>query len=346
MSATLAQSNPLSQSLVPTYRPRVGFLGLGWIGRNRMEAIAQSNLVEIVALSDLAPNVAKQAAEGLPGAEVAQSYEDMLEMGVDGVAIATPSALHAEQAAEALERGVAVFCQKPLGRTESETASVIEIARRKNRLLSVDFSYRFITCLRQLRELCLSGELGEIYAVDLMFHNAYGPDKPWFYDGKLSGGGCVIDLGVHLVDLALWNLNFPKTTKVTSNLFARGKRKAGRSGQVEDYADATLSLETGATVHVACSWKAHAGRDAIISGSFFGARGGAAFHNLDGSFYDFIVERFDGTRRQTLNCLRENWGGRGAVFWARQLAKDGAFEPEVEQVREVALVLDAIYHSA
>jgi hypothetical protein len=67
---------------------------------------------------------------------------------------------------------------------------------------------------------------------------------------------------------------------------------------------------------------------------------------LDGSFYDFIVERFDGTRRQTLNCLRENWGGRGAVFWARQLAKDGAFEPEVEQVREVALVLDAIYHSA
>jgi predicted dehydrogenase len=48
-----------------------------------------------------------------------------------------------------------------------------------------------------------------VFAVDLVFHNAYGPDKPWFYDPELSGGGCVMDLGVHLVDLALWSLDFP-----------------------------------------------------------------------------------------------------------------------------------------
>jgi predicted dehydrogenase len=61
-----------------------------------------------------------------------------------------------------------------------------------------------------------SGELGRVFAVDLVFHNAYGPDKPWFYDPELAGGGCVMDLGVHLVDLALWSLDFPGVTAVTS----------------------------------------------------------------------------------------------------------------------------------
>jgi len=65
------------------------------------------------------------------------------------------------------------------------------------------------------------------YLADLIFHNAYGPDKPWFYDRTLSGGGCVIDLGIHLVDLALWNLDFPKVMNVTSRLFAPGQTHFG-----------------------------------------------------------------------------------------------------------------------
>src|SRR2546421_668784 len=84
-----------------------------------------------------------------------------------------------------------------------------------------------------------------------------------------QGGGCVIDLGVHLVDLALWNLGFPRVTKVTSQLFHHGKRWQIGGGNVEDYAVATLNLATGATVRLACSWKLPAGCDAIISGSFF-----------------------------------------------------------------------------
>ncbi|MFY0581591.1 Gfo/Idh/MocA family protein [Cystobacter fuscus] len=125
------------------------------------------------------------------------SLEALLDLGLDGVVIATPSAFHAEQSVRALERGVAVFCQKPLGRTQEEVRRVVDAARAADRLLGVDLSYRFTTGMRRLRECIQSGALGDIHAVNLVFHNAYGPDKAWFYDPRLSGGGCVMDLGIH-----------------------------------------------------------------------------------------------------------------------------------------------------
>src|SRR5204863_7255527 len=134
--------------------------------------------------------------------------------------------------------------QKPLGRSGVEVREVVAAARSANRLLAVDLSYRFTEAMQRISSLVRSGELGHIFAVELTFHNAYGPDKPWFYDPKLSGGGCVIDLGIHLVDLALWNLGFPRVTDVTSRLFARGHPVRGRSTEVEDYAEARLDLET------------------------------------------------------------------------------------------------------
>jgi predicted dehydrogenase len=326
-------------------RPRIGFLGLGWIGRNRMEAMAESGFIEVAGISDTAAKIVSNVSRTVPTAEIAESLDTLLELDLDGLVIATPSALHAEQTTRALERGLAVFCQKPLGRNARETRNAIDLAHRKNRLLGVDLSYRYINCLQQLNELCRS-ELGEIFAADLTFHNAYGPDKPWFYDKQLSGGGCVIDLGIHLVDLALWNLGFPKVMDVTSHLFSQGKPIGGDSATVEDYAVATLTLENGATIRLTCSWNLHAGRDAIISGSFYGTRGGGAFKNVDGSFYDFSASRFHKTSQHALTCLTEKWGGRAAVHWAKRLAENGEFDPEINHLKEVARIIDAIYAAA
>jgi predicted dehydrogenase len=349
MTTELIEPKP-KQSPQPTRaRPRVGFLGLGWIGRNRMQALADSGLVEVVAFCDASMDAAIAAAQSLPKVELVDSLKDLLEVEMDGLVIATPSAMHAEQAATALERGVAVFCQKPLGRNAAETSKVIDTARQANRLLGVDLSYRFISCLQNVYELCRSGQLGEVYAADLTFHNAYGPDKPWFYDARFSGGGCVIDLGIHLVDLALWNLGFPKVASTTSNLYSQGRQfhiQGGSAREVEDYAVATLTLSTGATIQISCSWKLPVGCDARISGFFYGTKGGAAFHNLDGSFYDFAAERFRGTNTEKLASPREQWGGRAAVHWARQLANGGAFDPDIERLKQVAGVLDAIYEAA
>jgi predicted dehydrogenase len=326
-------------------RLRLGFLGLGWIGRKRMESLLRSGLVEVAAIADPVQEVAEQAKAVCQDAPFV--YVDHMEAlwgeKLDGLVIATPSALHAEQAIAALESGLAVFCQKPLGRTATETRQVIEAARRADRLLAVDLSYRFLQGMQAIRDLVQAREIGDVYAVDVVFHNAYGPDKAWFYDPAQSGGGCLIDLGLHLVDLALWTLGFPRVTQTSSRMFAQGKRlKMGRD-QVEDYAVARLDLDTGAVISLACSWRLPAGLDAVVEVVFYGTAGGLALRNVCGSFYDFKAERFWGTARQTLHEPPDEWGGRAAVAWAHRLADSPQYHAEVEQVVTVAEVVDRLY---
>ncbi|MDB6057469.1 MAG: ycjS [Verrucomicrobiales bacterium] len=325
--------------------PRLGFLGVGWIGRSRMEAIARSGCAEIAAIADPAKELVQQAIETcgqceLAEPQIASSLDELLETDLDGVVIATPSALHAEQSIACLERGLAVFCQKPLARNGNETRRVVESARANDCLLSVDLSYRHLTGVKRIRDLLRQGTLGQVYAVELAFHNAYGPDKAWFYDRKLSGGGCVIDLGIHLVDLALWALDFPEVGRVTSRLFQNGKPL---KGGIEDYASARLDLNTGTTVQMACSWKLPAGCDAIISAAFYGSKGGAVLRNVTGSFFDFTADHCVGTQRRSLASPPDEWQGRAAVDWARRLACGMNFDCEVEHLVEVARTLDHIY---
>ncbi len=324
--------------------PRIGFLGVGWIGRHRMEAILATGLVEAVGVADPSPACLAEAVKLAPGAACVDDLDALLALGLDGLVIATPSALHAEQTVAALERGVAVFCQKPLGRTAAEVRGCVEAARAADRLLGVDLSYRFTAGARAIREAVRTGELGRVFAGDLVFHNAYGPDKPWFYDPAQAGGGCVLDLGVHLVDLALWALDWPEVTGVSAELFSGGEPLAGRTDRVEDYAVATLTLATGAVVRLACSWKLQAGVDAVISAELYGPAGGVGLRNLGGSFYDFTAERFAGNSRWTVaEAPDTGWGGRAAADWARRLAAGARFDPEAERLVDVARVLDRLY---
>jgi predicted dehydrogenase len=331
-----------TRSAAALKRPRLGFLGVGWIGRHRMQAIIETGTVEVVGVADASAEVAAEAARLAPDAERAATLEDLLDIGLDGVVIATPSALHAQQAIQALEAGAAVFCQKPLGRTAAEARAVVEAAETADRLLAVDLSYRFTSGMQRVRELVGAGELGRVYAADLVFHNAYGPDKAWFYDPALSGGGCVMDLGVHLVDLALWTLGFPEVTEVRSSLFAGGE-PLDSAERVEDYATAELRLADGASVRIASSWRLQAGCEAVIAANFYGTAGGAGMRNLDGSFYDFTAERFRGTAREVLTSPPDDWGGRAAADWARRLAGGERFDPEARRLVDVAQVLDRVY---
>jgi len=324
-------------------RPRLGFLGVGWIGRNRMEAIIGTGTVQVVAIADPTHDMAVEAAKLAPEAKLVTTLDDILDLGVDGVVIATPSAMHAEQSIHALERGAAVFCQKPLGRNAAEVSAVVDAARQADRLLCVDLSYRFTEGMRRIREIVDSGELGHIYAVDLVFHNAYGPDKPWFYDPALSGGGCVMDLGVHLVDIAFWILNNPTVGSVSGKLYAAGRPLRDSASQVEDYAAATVEIDSGAVIRLACSWKLQAGCDAVISATFFGTKGGVSLRNVNGSFYDFTTERYWGTSRETLTTPPDQWGGRAAADWASRLAAGERFDAAADELVSVARVLDRIY---
>jgi len=334
----------IREILVPP-KPRVGFIGVGWIGRNRMDAVIESKLIEPYAIADSELNLLHKAAESASGAELYTDMDDLLDSNPDAVVIATPSALHAEQTIKALNKGAAVFCQKPLGRNSDEVVSVISAAKQNNKLLGVDFSYRFVSGVQKMRELIMNEAIGKIYAVNLVFHNAYGPDKEWFYNPKLSGGGCIIDLGIHLIDLALWITGFPKIVNVTSKLFSQGKPfYPDDEDKVEDYAIARIDLENDASLNLSCSWKLSAGYDAIIEASFYGTKGGLSMKNINGSFYHFITEHYNWTAREVIAEPPENWGTGAILNWTKKLTLNSGYDKEIEEVIKVTEVIDLIYN--
>jgi predicted dehydrogenase len=292
--------------------PRLGFLGVGWIGRSRLEAIERAGAGVVAAIADPAVD------GGL------RSYAELLDRELDGVVIATPSALHAEQAIAAIDGGLPVFVQKPLGRTAEEVRAVLAAAERADVLVGVDLSYRHAEAFRAARE-----HARDVFAADLVFHNAYGPDKPWFRDPALAGGGCVIDLGIHLVDLAVWILDLDPV-EVRARL---------RGEPVETWATAELDH-----VRIACSWNANAGRDAVIVATFHGADASVRVTNVDGSFYDFRCDVLRGTSCETVVEPPDDWPGRAAVAWARRVAAGERFDAvEAAELVRVAEILDRVY---
>lgn len=342
-------SGPGTKQEAGTRRPRIGFLGAGWIGQNRMKALVESALVDVTAIMEPNPDMQQKALEIVPDAMPTVSVDELLNLGLDGIVISTPSALHAEQSIAALESGISVFCQKPLGRNAGETAEIVDVARRADRLLSVDLSYRFVDGVSLIPQMIASGELGQVFAVDLVFHNAYGPDKDWFFDRSLSGGGCLIDLGVHLVDLALWSIGFPEAVDASAAMFAKGERLRRLDGRVEDYVTARVDLDNGAVLNVACSWNLQAGVDAEISAGFFGEKGGVRLSNVGGSFFDLRCERLAGTARETVGSTGDScweWGGGAIKAWAKRLLHNDSFDPECERNIDVARTIDLIYSSA
>lgn len=305
-------------------RPRLGLLaGAGESARPRLEAIERSGLAEVAAIAD--------------------RLDDLLGMDLDGVVCATPGALRTRQAVEALEAGLAVFCQAPLGHNALEARMVVEAAREADLLLGVDLPYRHVVGMGLVRERVRDGAIGRVFAVDLAFHSAVGPEKSWSYEARVAGGGCVMELGCHLADLALWTLDYPNIERVGSRLLAGGFPLKRRGERVEDYATARIDLEHSAMLNLACSRGFPVGRDAVIEVTFRGTEGTLTLHNLNGSLDELSAVQFKGTRREVLDQVDNAWQYRAVLAWVRRLARAKRFDPEIRQIIPVAEVLDAIY---
>lgn len=335
----MIETQPTKKSLA------LGFIGVGWIGRNRMEAILKNTEATAAAIFEPSSDNANEATKTAKNAKMKETPEEIYsDNDLDGIVIATPSAMHAEQSIQALNSGKAVFCQKPLGRTAEEVKQVVSASKKADKLLAVDLSYRYTKAFKAIYELVQSGEIGDIYAVDLVFHNAYGPDKEWFYDIKKSGGGCVMDLGIHLVDLALWSLDFPEIKDVRSHLYHKGQKLTSFEEHVEDFASVAMTLEKDTVINLECSWHVSAGKDAVIEAKFYGTKGGAAFKNVNGSFYDFTAEKYTGTQTETLVTPPDDWSGRAGVVWVENMINNNKFDKTTaEEFIKTAQVIDRIY---
>jgi predicted dehydrogenase len=325
--------------------PRLGFIGLGWIGRKRLDAIAAAGVMEVAALADADDARVADAQLTYNKAQRCTTVDHVLDQDLDGVVIATPNGSHAELALACLHRGLPVFCQKPLATTAADTQRVIEAALDADRLLATDYSYRHVQGMSRLRELIRSGELGEVLSIDLVFHNAYGPSKQWCHDRKQAGGGCLLDLGVHLVDLALWLQNSPQMRVVSSRLFAQGQRRQSTSDAIEDLAYVELEQDNGAIVRIASSWHANIGCDAIIRADLHAQRGGASWYNVNHSFVDFNIDVFRGTQRECIGQSRDDWGPGALLHWIEQLRRDPAFDASAWDILSGARLLEEAYNA-
>jgi predicted dehydrogenase len=333
MSAVVAVVTPV----------RLGFVGLGWIGRRRLDSIAARNDFEIAALVDSDDERRASAACAYPQALATTQLDRMLDEGLDGVVIATPNVAHADQAIECLRRGVAVFCQKPLAIDAHQTSRVLDAAQSANRLLAVDLCYRYVSGMSELRDAIANGDLGRLLSIELTFHNAYGPDKRWCFDRRQSGGGCLLDLGIHLLDLAQWLRPSVPMRISDSRRWAQGRALGPEDSDVEDLAMVDLDSADGARVRLTCSWNAPIGCDAIIGARILGTARGAVWRNLKGSFYDFELQLCTGTSRSRLGGAPDDWGSRALGAWIERLQVDRSFDPRTFALLDSAALIDAAY---
>lgn len=275
-------------------RVRVAVIGLGWPGQRHLEAYLKQPDVEVIALCDANATLLAQTqtASGVPHAFT--SIEQALDLdGLDAVSICLPNFLHAPAAIAALEAGRHVLLEKPLARTVAEGEQIAAAVARSGRILMMALNNRFRPDTLALKRLVEAGGLGEIYYAKAgWLRRTWNPIvRGWFTNRALSGGGPLIDLGVHMLDLALWFMDNPAPVAVSGATYARFREQvAAQVGQIdtEDLATGFVRLADGRTITVEASWIGFTEYPDYVYCTLFGDRGGAT------------VERFTGQSRLKL----------------------------------------------
>ena len=304
----------------------LGVAGAGWLGESLIKDVPRVAGLSVVAIQDVLADRAREVAARYGIAWAGQRFEDLLEAdGVGAVVICTPNALHPAQAQAALRMGKHVLVQKPLAISCADAASTIELAARVQRLLFVDYTYRFLETMRVFRDALATA--GEVRSARAVFHNIYGPgaEKAWFFDRALAGGGALTDLGVHLLDLGLWLLR-PAEVALESAELADVR-------SVEHAARLSLRLD-GRPFEVAVSWNAPLAATEIAFEAVTNA-GVLRWENVAGSFFHFRTRRDGAVLADRETTLREDT----LRAFAQALAAGRA--PEMDE--RVYAVLDRAY---
>jgi predicted dehydrogenase len=276
---------------------RLGVAGLGWLGESLIKDVARVPGLEVVAVQDVIGERAKDVAERYGIAWAGPRFEDLLALSkVDALLINTPNGLHAHQAQLALRAGKDVLVQKPLGLSYADALHTIHVAQRAERLLFVDYTYRFLETMNAFQASL--GSVENVRSISAAFHNIYGPgvEKRWFFDPAQSGGGALMDLGVHLLDLALWLLQ-PRSVEIASVELAEAQ-------PVEHSAHVVLELDE-IPFELAVSWNAPRSASEIA----LEVQTDAAtlrWENVDGSFFHFHTLRDGVVLADRETTLRED----------------------------------------
>jgi predicted dehydrogenase len=335
-------------------RLRVGVIGLG-MGQAHVRGFQEHPQAEVVAVADVDTGRLKTLGDSLGVAGRYAHAPDMLRKeNLDIVAVATPNKFHKPLTIAALKAGCHVLCEKPMAMSAAEARVMLDAAKRAKKRLMINFSYRFMPQCAALKQLVDSGEVGDIYFGKTIWHRRRGLPGfgGWFGQKALSGGGPLIDLGVHRLDLALWLMGYPKPVWVLAGAYnpiaTRLAKKAGKKYDVEDLAVGLIRFANGATLEIEASWAANIKENEQMETSLLGAKAGLIHHNINGT-YEFESEAFlerDGNlfdmKLHTSPMARQN----AMAYFVDCILQDKPHMATGEEGLIVMELLDAIYASA
>ena len=269
---------------------RIGIIGCG-IGDFHAEAYLLDRRADVVSLAGLdIPRCLEVCKKhGIP--EHTANYEDLLARSdIDAVSIAVPNYLHAPIAIAALRAGKHVLLEKPIGLTAAEGEQIVAEANAAGKVLGLAFSKRYRADVELLKSQTRAGALGEIYYAKAFWMRRAGIPGlgSWFTNKGLSGGGSLIDLGVHVIDMVLWLMGNPTITTVSAATYAklgpkgrghwaghRFQHNADNAFEVDDLATAMLRTDTGAVIQLETSWATYSSHTDDHGVVLMGDEGGA-----------------------------------------------------------------------
>lgn len=332
---------------------KIGVIGLG-IGRMHIQRYLVHPAAKVVAAADLNKERLDKNAEEF-GLNAYTSAEEMLEKeALDVVSICTPNVFHKDLTIKALKAGAHVLCEKPMAMNADEAREMLAVSKETGKRLGINFSYRFSDQSWALKSIVDDGALGDIYFARTIWHRRRGMPGfgGWFGQKSMSGGGPLIDLGVHRLDLALWLMGYPKPKWVMGSAYNPiATEIAARQGvtyDVEDLAAGMIRFENGATLEIEASWAANIKELELMETRLLGTKGGLVQRNLDEG-YNFEAELF--LERAGANYDMKLHPPVAAAHTAQwyfvdALLNDYPFIATGEQGLVVQELLDAIYSSS
>ncbi len=271
----------------------VGIIGSGGIARNAHMPgykACEKDGVRIVAVADTNPDIARMAAEQFEVPHICTDYHDLLQMDeIDAVSICTPNYLHVQPTIDALEAGKHVLVEKPMAMNTAECLRMVEASERTGKKLMVGFMTRFQAASQALKRFTEAGEMGEIYFARAQALRRRGiPGWGVFTQKDKQGGGPLIDIGVHILDLTLWLMGHPKPTYCSGQTYAKFGPRAGVVGllgqwdpttfTVEDFAVGLVRFENGATLVLESAFCANQEERQVFNTHLYGTEGGCTYN--------------------------------------------------------------------
>ncbi len=339
---------------------RAGVIGLG-IGKSHVLKYREHPQCEVCAVADSDPvRLAEQAsALGIPDSFT--SGEALIDAKqCDIISIATPNKFHKDLTIRALRAGAHVLCEKPMAMNAAEAREMLAVSRETGKRIMINFSYRFTPQAQALKARVDAGDLGEAYYGRTSWLRRRGMPGfgGWFGDKSLAGGGPLIDLGVHRIDLALWLMSFPQPEWIMGATYdpiatAIAERE-GKTFSVEDLATGFIRFKNGATLSLEASWAANIKENELMETRVLGTKGGLIHRNIKES-YEYEAEFFEDHEGYLYDSTMHSataWGAgarqtKSAMHhFVSSILEDTPHDADGTQGLVVMEILDALYKSA